>query len=129
MTNPLPRRHSNLWWLSRRPYFVFFLREWSSLFIALYAVLLVILTSKVLDGEVAYRGYVDDVLGSPVLIAFHVVALCFAVLHTVTWFGAVPKGLPLRRGEDLVPPALMIGASYVIWAVVTVVVAAVFLLN
>ena len=129
MTNPLPRRHSNLWWLSRRPYFIFFLREWSSLFIAIYAVLLVLLTSKVLDGEASYRSYVDDVLGSPVLIVFHVVALLFAVLHTVTWFGAVPKGLPLRRGEDLVPPVLMIGANYVIWAVVTTVVAAIFLLD
>ena len=119
MTNPLPRRHSNLWWVSRRPYFVFFLREWSSLFIAIYAVLLVLLTSKVLDGEASYRSYVNDVLESPVLIAFHAVALLFAVLHTVTWFGAVPKGLPLRRGEDLVPPVLMIGANYVIWAAVT----------
>ncbi len=129
MTNPLPRRHSNLWWLSRRPYFIFFLREWSSLFIALYAVLLVILTSKVLDGEAAYRAYVDDVLESPLLIAFHAVALFFAVLHTATWFRAVPKGLAVRRGEDLVSPVLIIGANYAIWAVVTAVVAAVFLLD
>jgi fumarate reductase subunit C len=115
--------------MKRRPYFIFFLREWSSLFIAIYAVLLVVLTSKVLDGEASYQNYVSDVLESPVLIAFHAVALAFAVLHTVTWFGAVPKGLPLRRGEDLVPPALMIGSNYVVWAVVTAVVAAVFLLD
>ncbi|MDP6604894.1 MAG: fumarate reductase subunit C [Dehalococcoidia bacterium] len=129
MANPLPRRHSNLWWLKRRPYFIFFLREWSSLFIAGYAVLLLILTSKVLDGEAAYNSYVNDVLESPLLIGFHVVALLFAVLHTVTWFGAVPKGLALRRGEDPVPPSLIIGGSYAAWAVVTIVVAAVFLLD
>jgi fumarate reductase subunit C len=40
----------------------------------------------------------------------------------------VPKGLPLRRGEERVPPALMIGASYVGWLAVSVVVAAIFLL-
>jgi fumarate reductase subunit C len=115
--------------LKRRPYFIFFLREWSSLFIAGYAVLLLVLTSKVLDGEAAYDSFVNDVLESPLLIAFHVVALLFAVLHTVTWFGAVPKGLALRRGEDPVPPSLIIGGSYAAWAVVTVVAAAVFLLD
>ena len=128
MAGPLPRRHSNLWWLSRRPYAVFMLREWSALVVAIYVVLLLVLVTKVRDGVAAYDGYVDF-LQSPPLIAFHVVALLFALLHTATWFQAVPKGLPLRRGEERVPPALMIGGNYVAWAAVSAVVAALFLLG
>lgn len=129
MAGPLPRTHSNAWWLKRRTYFVFMMREWSALFVAVYAVLLLVLVSKVQDGAAPFADYVDDVLQSPLMIVFHVVALLFALLHTVTWFAAVPKGLPLRRGEDLVPPVLMIGGNYVVWAAVSAVVALIFLLD
>ena len=95
--------------------------------VAAYVVLLLVLVTKVHDGASAFEGYLDF-LQSPVLIAFHVVALLFVMLHAITWFQAVPKGLPLRRGKERVPPARMIGANYVAWLVVTAVVAAVFLL-
>jgi fumarate reductase subunit C len=127
MARPYPRTVSNIWWLKRWPYRIFMLRELSSVFLAAYVVLLLVLVTKVQDGAKEFADYLD-VLQSPVLIAFHAVALLFVLLHTVTWFQAVPKGLPLRLGEERVPPALMIGASYVAWLVVTVVVAAIFLL-
>ncbi|HJM88913.1 MAG TPA: fumarate reductase subunit C [Dehalococcoidia bacterium] len=129
MSNPLPRRHSNSWWLRRPSYFIFMMREWSAVFVAIYAVLLLILTSKVLEGEAAYQSFVDDVLAAPAMIAFHAVALAFALLHTITWFMAVPKGLPLRRGEDLVPPMLIVGGAYASWIGVSIIVAALFLLD
>lgn len=127
MARPYPRTVSNIWWLKRWPYRIFMLRELSSVFLAAYVVLLLVLVTKVHDGAKEFADYLD-VLQSPVLIAFHAVALLFVLLHTVTWFQAVPKGLPLRLGEERVPPALVIGASYVAWLVVTVVVAAIFLL-
>jgi len=127
MARPYPRTVSNIWWLKRWPYRIFMLRELSSVFLAAYVVLLLVLVTKVHDGAKEFAGYLDF-LQSPVLIAFHVVALLFVLLHTVTWFQAVPKGLPLRRGEERVPPALVIGATYVALLVVTVVVALIFLL-
>ncbi len=127
MANPYPRTVSRTWWLKRWPYRIFMLREMSAVFVAAYVVLLLVLVTKVHDGAAAFEGYLDF-LQSPLLIAFHVVALLFVMLHVITWFQAVPKGLPLRRGEERVPPVLMIGASYVGWLAVSVVVAAVFLL-
>ena len=127
MARPYPRTTSNTWWLKRWPYRIFILRELSAVFLAAYVVLLLVLVSKVHDGAKAFEDYLD-VLQSPVLVAFHVVALLFMLLHTVTFFQAMPKGMPLRRGEERVPPALMIGANYVAWLVVTVIVAAIFLL-
>ncbi len=127
MARPYPRTVSYTWWLKRWPYRIFMLRELSAVFVAAYVVLLLVLVMKVHDGAAAFQDYLDF-LQSPVLIAFHVVALLFVILHAITWFQAVPKGLPLRRGEERVPPALMIGASYAGWLVVSAVVAAIFLL-
>jgi fumarate reductase subunit C len=128
MARPYPRQHSNSWWLRRRPYAIFMLREWSSVFVAVYMVLLLVLVSKVRDGAQAYEDYLDF-LQSPLVVVFHLVALAFALLHTVTWFVAVPKAMPLRRGEERVPPRAMIGANYLAWAAVSVVIVLFFLLD
>jgi fumarate reductase subunit C len=103
------------------------LRELSAVFLALYTVLLLVLVMKVQEGPTAFADYVDT-LRSPLLVGVHVLIMAFALLHTVTWFQAVPKGLPLRRGEEAVPPRLMIGATYALLLAVTVVVIAIGLL-
>jgi fumarate reductase subunit C len=102
------------------------LRELSAVFLAAYVVLLLVLVAKVHDGAKAFEDY-RDLLQSPLLIIFHAVALLFMLLHTVTFFQAMPKGMPLRRGDEPMPPELMIGANYVAWLVVTIIVAAIFL--
>ncbi len=118
---PYPRQHSNTWFLKRWPYRIFMLRELSAVFLALYVVLLLVLVGKVHDGPSAFKDYVVT-LRSPALIVFSIVALLFALLHSATWFQAVPKGLPLRRGEEKVPPLLLIGANYVVMLGLTVIV-------
>ncbi len=101
------------------------LRELSAVFVAIYMVLLLVLVQQVRDGARSFEDYLD-VLQSPVLWVFHVVALLFALLHTVTWFQAVPKGLPIKIGERRVPPLQLIAGNYVIWAIVSVIVLIVF---
>jgi fumarate reductase subunit C len=125
---PYSRPPSRTWWLKRRPYFVFVLREWSALFAAVYVISLVVLVGKVFDGEASFVDYRER-LQSPVLLGFHAVALAFALLHTITWFQAVPKAMRLRIGERRVPPELLVGANYAAWAAVSVAVAFLFLLK
>lgn len=128
MARPYPRQHSRTWYLKRRPYRIFILREWSSTFVAAYFVVLVRLAAKARDGEAALAAFVEDVLNHPLLILFHLVALAFAVLHTVTWFRAVPKGLRVRMGDEVVPGHLMIGANYAALAAISLVIAAALVL-
>jgi fumarate reductase subunit C len=92
------------------------LREFSSVFIAAYMLVLLVLVMEVHNGPNAFTDF-RDTLQSPWLIAFNVIAfnviaLLFALLHTATWFLAVPSALQLRRGEEKVPPRLLIGAAY-----------------
>ena len=111
LVSPYPRQHSRTWFLKRWPYRLFMLRELSSVFLAAYVVLLLVLVTEVHDGRHAFAG-IQHTLKSPGLLAFNSVVLLFALLHSITWFQAVPKALPLRRGENKVSPLLLIGMHY-----------------
>jgi fumarate reductase subunit C len=93
-------------------------REVSSLFFAAYTALIILLVAKVHDGASAFRGYVDA-LRSPGLILFAVVALLLALLHSVTWFRAMPSVLPPVRRQDRVSRLLLIGVPYGLMIVLT----------
>ena len=126
MPGPLPRRSSAVWWNRNWNYRLFMLRELSAVFAATYMVLLLLIAQKVRDGESAFTDFLE-VLQSPSLLVFHAVALVFACLHTVTWFQAVPKAMPLKIAGRRVPGMQLIAANYVLWVLVSVVVAAIFL--
>jgi fumarate reductase subunit C len=115
---PYPRRRSSTWFLARWPYRLFVLRELSAVFLAAYMVVLLLLVGSVHDGIRSYRDF-KNTLDSPGLLAFNSVVLLFALLHSVTWFQAVPKALPLRHGENKVPASLLIGTHYVLMLAVT----------
>ena len=126
MARPLPRASSNLWWNRRWPYRLFLLRELSAVFVAIYAVLLLLLVREVRAGEGAFEDWLG-VLRHPALWIVHLAALGFAQLHTTTWFRAVPKGLPLRIGGRRVPPEALVAGSYALWALASAVVLLAFL--
>ncbi|MFQ5520995.1 MAG: fumarate reductase subunit C, partial [Candidatus Methylomirabilia bacterium] len=72
------------WWLRRPAYFRFMMRELSSVFIAVFLVVLLIELYQLAQGPAAYAAFVAT-LRSPGWLAFHVVALAFALYHSVTW--------------------------------------------
>ena len=110
---------STWWWLRKRTYFVFVMRELSSLFVGWYVLFLLLLVRAVGRGEAAYQDFLDWA-ASPVVVVVNVVAFAFIVLHTVTWFGVTPQAMALRVRGRPVPAPLVIGAQYVGLAVVSV---------
>ena len=130
MARPYPRQHAaKTWYLKRAPYRIFILREWSAVFVALYFALLVTLAGRAREGVSSLQEYVDVALDTPLGIAFHLVALAFALLHTVTWFQAVPKAIRVRRGDEFVPPQMIIGGHYAALAGISVVLLVCFLIG
>jgi fumarate reductase subunit C len=121
MATPYPRQHSKIWFAKRWPYRIFMLRELSSIFLAAYMVLLLVLVSKVHNGERSFTDF-KNTLNSPGLLVFNSIAFLFALLHSVTWFQAVPKAMPVRRGENKVPPQLLIGMNYGVMLVLSAIV-------
>ena len=121
MPGPLPRQKSNTWWNQRWAYRIVLLRELSSVAVAAYVVLLLLLVSQVREGEGAFSSHVD-VLTSPLLWIVHLVILAFAQLHSSTWFALTPKALPLKLGGRRVPDALITAGAYGAWLAVSAVV-------
>ncbi|HET6938406.1 MAG TPA: fumarate reductase subunit C [Nocardioides sp.] len=112
---------STWWWLRKRTYFVFVMRELSSLFVGWFVLYLLLFFRAVGQGDAAYHRFLDRA-DSPVLVVINVVGFLFIVLHTVTWFSVTPQAMAPRVRGKPVPAPLVIGAQYAGLAVVSAVI-------
>ena len=126
--SPYRRPVSPTWWLGRRAYFLFIVRELTSVFIAAYLMLFLILLRKLAVGREAYEAYLLF-LATPGMLAFHVLALAAALFHAVTWFNLLPNIMVVRFGENRVPAIIVAGVNYVAWAAVSLFIAGIVLLR
>lgn len=115
---PLRRPVSTWWWLRKRTYFVFVMRELSSLSVAWFVLFLLLLVRAVGRSETAYSDFLDWA-ASPVVVVINAVGFAFILLHAVTWFSLTPQAMALQVHGRPVPGWLIIGAQYVGLAVVT----------
>jgi succinate dehydrogenase subunit C len=106
-------------WVLRHPrYLRYMAREFSCLFIAGWTFMLVCGLKRLAEGPQAWADFLEA-LRSPWSIAFHVIALVFAVYHSITWFNLTPKALPIQLGASFVPDRLISGAHIVGWGVLS----------
>ena len=112
---------STWWWLKKRTYFVFVMRELSSIFVAWFVLFLLLLVRAVGDGEAAYDDFLDRA-ASPWLVGLNVVAFGFVLLHTVTWFLLTPQAMVVSVRGRRVPAAAIIAGQYAGLVVVSVLV-------
>jgi len=107
-----------LWWVRRRSYAMFMLRELSSLFVALFVVELLLLVRAVAHGPTAYQGFLDT-MANPAVIVINVVALAFVLLHAVTFANLTPRAVVVRMRGRTVPPRAILAGVYLGWLLVT----------
>jgi len=118
----LYRRPSEFaWWVTNRAYFLFVVRELTSVFIAGYGVVLLVLLQRLAAGPQTYAAYLRF-LASPGMIFFHLVALAAALYHSVTWFRLAPQAMPVRLRGRRVPPPAIVAAGYAAWGAISLVV-------
>ena len=118
---PYTRQVERSWWLQHPRYVAYMIRELTSLFVGLYCALLTVGLIRLAQGQAAWEGFVAA-LSSPLGVAFQLVCLAFAIYHSVTWFALTPKAMPLMIKGEPVPSIAIVGAHYVAWAVVSIVV-------
>jgi succinate dehydrogenase subunit C len=111
-------RPSTYWWLERRAYFAFILREVSSVFVAWFVLYLVKLTWALAHGAGWYAAFLRW-SSHPVVIALNAVTFFFVTFHAVTWFNLAPKAMVVEVGGRRLPAAVVTGANYAAWAVVS----------
>jgi len=131
VTRPEPsklyhRKMPATWWLTKPSYFLFMLRELSSVFIAIFLIVYLCQIYQLTQGLDAYIAFARK-LSSPGWVFFHLVALLFALYHSVTWFQSSAVVLQLRIGERLIPRPFVMALHVGAWAVVSVAVLILFL--
>ncbi|OGW57571.1 MAG: hypothetical protein A2Y48_02295 [Nitrospirae bacterium RIFCSPLOW2_12_42_9] len=105
----------NTWWLKKGSYFLFILREISSVFVALYAIFLLIQLCALSGGQERYES-TAAVFKSGWMIILHVVIWVFVMYNMVTWFrisGRIFGAKPLS-------PVLVTISNYIIWLIVSI---------
>jgi fumarate reductase subunit C len=110
------------WWLHNRYLVKFMIRELTSVFVLAAAVLLMILLHQANRGVGAFQDFDEHVLRSGWMIFLEIVILAFVIFHAVSSFHGAPTIMALRRGEEKIPPPVIIGAWYVLWLIVSLVV-------
>jgi fumarate reductase subunit C len=95
-------------------------REMSALFIGIYALILMAGLFAISRGKTAYEAFLESAEG-PVGLAFAIVAMVFAIYHTLTWFQVTPKAMPLMIGNKRVPGFLIVAAHWFGFIVVSAV--------
>jgi fumarate reductase subunit C len=116
---------STWWWTRKRTYFVFVMRELSSIFVAWFVVYLLLVVHAISSGEAAYLRFLDWA-SAPWVTLLNVVALVFVLLHTVTWFALTPQAMAVRVMGRTVPAwqivagqyaGLVVVSAFVLWLV------------
>jgi fumarate reductase subunit C len=114
------------WWLKRPSYFLFMLREFSSVFIAIFLVTFLIQVYQLTRGPEAYAAFAQQ-LASPGWIIFHIIALFFALYHSITWFYSSAIVLPVRIGETELPRSWVVVLNLALLTAVSLVVLLLFI--
>ncbi|MFD0360305.1 fumarate reductase subunit C [Nocardia sp. GCM10030253] len=109
---------STFWWVRRRSYLIFVLRELSSVFVAWFVVYLLLLVNAVSSGSEEYQRFLDW-SARPWMLALNSIALLFVLLHTVTWFNLAPKAMVVRVRNRRVAPVVILGLHYLLWGLLT----------
>jgi len=110
------------WWLEKRSYVVFVLRELSSVFIAWFVVFLLLLVNAVGDGAASYQKLVDW-SGQWWVVAINAISFLFVLLHAVTWFALAPRAMAIKVRGNRLPAPQVVAAHYLAWLVLSAIVA------
>jgi len=99
------------WWFRQARYTRYMLREVSSLFIGAYTLVLIVGLYRLSQSQVAYESFLANAMGTFGML-FAIVALCFAIYHTYTWFVVTPKAMPIAIAGKRLPGAAIIAGHW-----------------
>jgi fumarate reductase subunit C len=81
------------WWRRNAYYARYMAREVTAVFVAAYAVVLLVGVVRLGQGETPFNGWLQA-LKSPLSLVFHLVLFAAFVYHTWSWFNIMPITMP-----------------------------------
>ena len=119
---------STYWWMQRGSYFIFILRELSSIFVAWFVIYLLMLVRALGHGTLAYHQFLDWAR-NPSILLLNVVSLFFVVFHAITWFNLAPQAMVVHVGKRRLAGSWIVASNYAAWIVVSMVILGLLLIR
>jgi fumarate reductase subunit C len=110
------------WWTRKRHYFMYIVREFTSLPLAIWLLWFLYEVQRAQRGP---SGYYPP--SSIAFVAFSVVCLAFALYHSVTFLSLAGVILHFRVFDKPIPSRLIVLSQFAIWALASAVIAAVLI--
>ncbi|MEI6897547.1 MAG: fumarate reductase subunit C [Psychromonas sp.] len=108
---PYTRELPTDWWMKKQFYTKYMFREGSSVLITLYSLILAWGVLRLSQGEVAFNAWMEA-LQNPLAIFLHIIALLFALYHTITWFSLAPKAADIWIKGKRLDDKIIIAGHY-----------------
>lgn len=112
------KRVSTWWWAQQWRSFKFILRELSSIAVGYVVLLLILMIWSLSRGADSYAEFLSW-LKSPAVIVLSLIAFCFVIYHSITWFNLAPKAMPIRLGGKRLPDWMIAAPNYAMWLAVS----------
>ena len=113
----LRRKMTPGWWTANRHYAQYMVREWTSLFVAVFSLVYIYgLSLWVTTGS---RAAFLNLLLNPAIIAFSFIALIFTLYHAVTWFYLLGQVVPVKIGKTTSKPWQALAVNIIILLVIS----------
>lgn len=90
------------WWLETAPFRRFVIRELTSVFVAVYSIILLLFLLALSRGREAYEGFLRW-LDLPGIVVLHAVILAGVLYHTVTSIQLASQIQEVRLGGKVIP--------------------------
>lgn len=105
-------RPTDGWWKKNPFYVEYMVHEGTALFVAAYAITLLVGLVRLGQGEAAWNGWLDA-MKSPLSIVFHLALLVAIAYHAFTWFKLFPLTMPpiVVNGKK-VEPNVVVGSGW-----------------
>ncbi len=106
------------WWVGRWIHVRFIARELTSVFVALFAVELLLFVRALSSGPEAYGSFLTW-LQTSLSLVLHFIGLLFVLFHSITWFNLAPRAMVIRVGKIRIPDALIVAGNFFGWIAVS----------
>ncbi len=104
------------WWKVNRHYTMYMVREWTSLFVALYSLIFIYgLSLWWLGSSADFLNF----LKNPAVIGFGIVAIVFTMYHAATWFYLLGAVAPVKIGRSTTKPWQALILNLVLLAIIS----------
>ena len=119
LTKTYKKKMPVFWWTQKMSHLIFIAREFTSVAVAFFVLVLLFLIRAVGNGQEAYVAYIE-MLKTPLFMFLSVFSLGGLLFHSISWFNLAPKAMVVKLGKKKVPGLFIVLANYLGWLVISI---------